>query len=145
MLCDVVRPSRRECGNSLGIDGQIRGDGAEEEHRHSRREVGNRLGEPDDEAKPFRHDPSHRGGSSRKDVLGAEDRVDVLSPWRFHGRAEGAVDALANALAWTGAPLLKRKPLRNVKVYVRPSLEMRGKPAATSGDSRNPALPGLSG
>ncbi len=32
----------------------------------------------------------------------------------------------AKALARTGAPLLKRKPLRSVNVYVLPSRETRG-------------------
>jgi hypothetical protein len=40
--------------------------------------------------------------------------------------------ARVKALAWTGVPSLKRKPLRSVNVYVLPSGEMRGGPVATS-------------
>ena len=40
--------------------------------------------------------------------------------------------ALAKALACTGAPSLKRKPLLSVNVYVRRSAETRAGPAATS-------------
>jgi hypothetical protein len=53
--------------------------------------------------------------------------------------------ARAKALARTGFPSLKRKPLRRVNVYVLRSRETFGKPVATSGTSRNAAGVGLSG
>ena len=53
--------------------------------------------------------------------------------------------ARANALARTGLPSLKRKPLRSVNVYVRRSRETCGRPEATSGTGRKAAGVGLSG
>ena len=53
--------------------------------------------------------------------------------------------ARANALARTGVPSLKRKPVRNVNVYVRRSRETFGGAAATSGTARKLAGDRLSG
>ena len=47
--------------------------------------------------------------------------------------------------AVTAEPSLKRSPRLIVNVYVRPSRETRGKPAAPSGASREPSGAGLSG
>ena len=52
--------------------------------------------------------------------------------------------ACANAFARTGCPSLKRKPRRNVKVYVLRSSETFTADA-TSGTGRNAAGAGLSG
>ena len=46
--------------------------------------------------------------------------------------------AWAKASARTGLPSLKRKPRRSLKVYVRPSAEIVGAAAATSGTSWYP-------
>ncbi len=47
--------------------------------------------------------------------------------------------------AVTGAPSLNLSPLRTVIVYVLPSRDTRGNPAAASGTSREPSGAGLSG
>jgi hypothetical protein len=47
--------------------------------------------------------------------------------------------------AVTGLPSLNRKVFRSLNVYVRPSAETVGNPAATSGTSCDPAGPERSG
>ena len=53
--------------------------------------------------------------------------------------------ARLNAAAVTGEPSLNLSPLRTVNVYVLPSRDTRGNPAAASGTSREPSGAGLSG
>jgi hypothetical protein len=53
--------------------------------------------------------------------------------------------ALAKASARTGAPLLKRKPVRSLNVHVFRLCDARGYAAATSGTRRKPAGAALSG
>ena len=73
----------------------------------------------------------------------------MSSSWPAHGEdicgASARLIARAKALARTGLPSLKRKPLRNVNVYVFRSRATLGGPVATSGVSRNAAGGGLSG
>ena len=78
-------------------------------------------------------------------VLGADDRPRVAGRRRVTPGASVRSIARANALARTGAPSLKRKPLRSVNVHVLPSRDTRGYAAATSGTSRYPSGGGLSG
>ena len=55
------------------------------------------------------------------------------------------LNASAKLFADTGRPFENRKPFRMVNVYVLPSFETSGSPAATSGVATAPAVPSLSG
>ena len=80
-------------------------------------------------------------------VVGADDVQHKLAcaTVRTSAGASARLIARAKALARTGLPSLKRKPLRNVNVYVFRSRATLGGPVATSGVSRNAAGGGLSG
>ena len=137
---DVVRPGAREGVEALGVRGQRRRHGAEERRRRPSGEVGHRLGEPDDERVPLGHD-ARRGPTSAPPGRRRRRRCRA-SDWAPGDATPGAsvrLIARANALARTGVPSLKRKPVRNVNVYVRRSRETFGGAAATSGTGWKPA------
>jgi hypothetical protein len=137
---DVVGPSGGEWSPSLRVSRKGRRHGAEEGQPRQRREVGRRAREADDEGIPAGDDARSGASLPRQHVRGP---ANIAREHRSRDLIEGTsvrLMARAKALARTGLPSLKRKPLRRVNVNVLKS------GAATMNASarrfRRPASPG---
>ena len=141
-------PRRGKAPDALGVGWQRGRHGAEERQRRPSREVGRRAREPDDERVPARDD-ARCGLSSCPASTSAAPTMSRVSMDARRVASPGAsvrLIARAKALARTGVPSLKRKPLRSVNVNVLRSRETFGTAAPPPRvPSRKPAGGGLSG